>query len=132
MSTATIVNNLFTEGGELWVDGVSAPLIEGNEFRDGPHIFLGDAADGTIVRDNLVVDNLSNAIGITGPGSPLIEGNTFDGSKTAGVIIGFVSSVDGRVQLFSWDLSADIGAVLVETPPGVFYGTSFWGQLMNL
>ena len=74
-ATPTITHNEFAGGGWIRVLGGSAPLIEDNDLRDGPTIWLTDIGEGTIIRGNRITGAPLRAIGLYGPGAPLIEGN---------------------------------------------------------
>lgn len=81
-STATVRDNTFADGGELGADGGAAPIFEGNELTNGPHIPLFAVGDGTVVRDNVISGPVVRGIGTFGTNQPLIERNTIMGAPT--------------------------------------------------
>lgn len=85
-STASITGNRFTGGGGISAIGNAAPVIENNDLRDGPTISLKSIGDGTIVRGNRIYGAGWTAIGLYGPGKPLIAGN--DIKDEGGIEIG--------------------------------------------
>jgi parallel beta-helix repeat protein len=88
-STATVRNNLFAGGGEFQVNVNAEPLIEGNELRDGPHLYLADAGDEAVVRNNTISGTFDRAIGIFSPTTMLIEDNEIIAAGGDGITIGW-------------------------------------------
>mgnify|MGYP001812183684 FL=1 len=73
-STASILDNLISDGGPIGVFDGSEPLIEGNQLIDGPHIW-GGFGDGTVIRGNTISGPLDRGIGVFDPASLTIEDN---------------------------------------------------------
>jgi nitrous oxidase accessory protein NosD len=88
-STATVRNNLFAGGGEFQVNVNAEPLIEGNELRDGPHLYLADSGDEAVVRNNTISGTFDRAIGIFSPTTMLIEDNEIIAAGGDGITIGW-------------------------------------------
>jgi nitrous oxidase accessory protein NosD len=86
-STATITSNTLTGGGPIGVFDDSEPLVEGNTLKDGPHIFLMNPGDATVIRDNSVSGTLDRAVGIFSSATVLLEGNTILDAGAAGISI---------------------------------------------
>lgn len=87
-ATPVIADNLFDGGGLIRSVGSSAPVIEGNDLRDGPRIELVDPAEGTVIRKNSITDAHWAAIGVYGQGSTLIEDNVIEGGDSEAIAIG--------------------------------------------
>ena len=82
---ARVTGNTFVDGGEVNVWLGSAPLIDDNELSGGPHIFLPEPGDGTVIRGNTVSGALVNGIAVRMKGSPLIEDNTIIDAGSLGI-----------------------------------------------
>ena len=87
-STASVLDNEIRAGGEFSVFGEASPTIEGNRLVDGPHIYLREPGPDTVVRDNDISGTLSRAIGVSGPGTILIEDNRISNPGPLGIRVG--------------------------------------------
>lgn len=74
-SNPTIVGNTFIGGGEIEItDGSDAQILD-NDLSEGAAIFLNDAGDDTVVRNNTIVDSGLFSIESTSCSELVIEDN---------------------------------------------------------
>ncbi len=97
--TAQVLDNQFVSGGEISVHADADVVMEGNEFRDGPHLYLEDPGDAAIVRGNTFSGTYDRAMGLFGESTMTIEGNTIDGAGGDGITVGWTSAGTGRDPL---------------------------------
>ena len=85
-SGAVLRDSLFIGGMGVAIFGDADPLIEGIDLRDGPVIWFWDAGDGAILRETTISGaSYHAAIGIAGPTTMRIEGNTISGGDGFGI-----------------------------------------------
>ena len=89
---AQVLDSRFIDGGEVLLGWDANAVLEGNEFLDGPHLYLQDPGDDAIVRGNTFSGTLSRAMGLFGESTMLIEGNTIDGAGGDGITVGWEAS----------------------------------------
>ena len=90
--SAQVLDNRFVGGGEISVHQDADVVMEGNEFRDGPHLYLEDPGDDAIVRGNTFSGTYNRAMGLFGESTMLIEGNVVEGAGGDGITVGWNSS----------------------------------------
>ena len=134
--TAQVLDNSFIGGGEVMVSLDADVVMEGNEFRDGPHLYLQNPGDEAIVRGNTFSGSYDRAMGLFGESTMLIEGNTIEDAGRDGITIGWQSSPGHDPLVRDNDISGTATGIVVfaETGP-VIEGnrlsgndTGIWGQ----
>ena len=109
-SSALVSGNTLVDGGPIGVFGGSTPHVEGNTLTGGPHVYLANHGEGTVIEANDIDGTFRWGIGvfdfdpitiegntITNPGddginfssgSGIIRGNVISGAQLVGIIAG--------------------------------------------
>jgi len=85
---ATVTDNEFSGGGVIRAFGGATLRFENNDLHDGPFLVLDNVGVGTIIRGNRISEPRSHAIGMFGPGTPVIEMNVVTESDAPALWIG--------------------------------------------
>ena len=112
-AAAQVLDNRFVGGGEVSVHLFGDVLIEGNEFRDGPHLYLASPGDDAIVRGNTFSGTYDRAMGLFGESTMTIEGNVIDGAGGDGITIGWGSATGHDPLIRDNDISGTAVGIMV-------------------
>ncbi len=87
--SARVLDSRFLGGGEIVIDLDADAVLEGNEFSDGPHLYLKDPGDDAVVRDNIFSGTFDRAMGLFGPSTMTIANNVIDVAGGDGITVGW-------------------------------------------